>query len=62
MLWNDNIILHGTSKTYIFSYIMLYVPSLSLFKYDIIKGRGVLQLLIFAERGGGGGPNRPKIR
>ena len=31
---------------------MLYIPSLSFFKYDASKG-GVLQLLVFACRGGG---------
>ena len=39
----------------------LYFPSISLFKYDISKGRAVPQLLIFADKGGGG-PKRPKLR
>ena len=33
---------------------MLYFPLLSLFKYDVSEG-GVPKILIFADRGGGGG-------
>ena len=56
---------YDMAKSYIFSHITLYVPSLSLFKYDVSKwGRGKWVLLrekkLLTGRGGLGVQKGPK--